>query len=381
MKILLYSVFWPSIGGIETIADTLARTIISMGHECIVVTDTPAEQEENFGYRVVRRPSRFTRYKLARECSLVHSNGASVAMYPYARLAGKPFVWTHNGYQVSQIGGLGWNHDGTPVPLTVSNFVRFYFQLGGLVAPLTEAIKYFVRRYIADHVDLNIACSQWVADRQPLQNQEVAYAPYALNGYKAARFSAGETNALNYDFLFVGRLVSEKGVEDLIRAFHLLIADPNWNKKSLAIVGDGPLRNELERLASDLGLLKHISFLGFKREKELVDIMARARIGVIPSLYEEPQGGVVLELMAAGKNVIVSERGGHAECVGNAGLKFPNGSVSSLHECMIALLSDESLAKSQLELAASRVESFGEEKLTQRYLELYDRVIEKQKHK
>lgn len=381
MKILLYSVFWPSIGGVETVADTLARNIIRMGHECVVVTETPAEQEDRFGYKVVRRPPWIARYKLVRECSLVHSNGASVAMYPFAMLAGKPFVWTHNGYQVSYLDGLGWNHDGTPAPLTISNFVRFHFQRGGVVAPIAESFKYLVRRFIADRVDLNIACSQWVADRQRLKNQEVAYNPYPLEEFKAARSISGEASGPRYDFIFVGRLVSEKGVDSLIRAFHLLVADPKWKNRSLVIIGDGPLRGDLEHLVIDLGIRENVSFLGLMRGKKLVDIVARARIGVVPSLYEEPSGGVILELMAAGKNIIVSEKGGHAECVGSAGLKFPNGSYKALHECMVTLLSNDSLARSQLELAASRIDLFSEERLTRRYLELYERAIEKHMHR
>src|SRR5437588_1171398 len=103
MKILLYSsVFWPSIGGIETITATLADNIVRLGYECIVVTETSLTgKEEARNYEVVRKPGYKKRLSLARQSSIIHSNGASVAMFPYAKLAGKPFIWTHQGYKVS----------------------------------------------------------------------------------------------------------------------------------------------------------------------------------------------------------------------------------------------------------------------------------------
>ena len=56
MKILLYSsVFWPSLGGVETITATLAENIVRLGQECIVVTETPSEQEDNRSYSLRAR--------------------------------------------------------------------------------------------------------------------------------------------------------------------------------------------------------------------------------------------------------------------------------------------------------------------------------------
>lgn len=373
MKILLYSsVFWPSIGGIETITATLAENLVRLGNECIVVTETPSDKEESWSYQVVRKPTVRERFELVHQCSLVHSNGASIVMFPFARLNNKPFIWTHNGYQVSCVDGLGWV-DGEPAPLTPLASLQYHFQRKGLIHFLKEAVKLALRRYVATHVDLNIAATQWVAKRQPLKNQVVAYTPYPLSHFKAKT----SLESSKYDFIYVGRLVSEKGVPDLIRAFHLLVSDSNYRNKTLAIVGDGNMKYAIENMVLELQLANNVFFFDPKQGRDLLQIISQSQIAVVPSVWEEPMGGVALELLAAGKNLIVSAWGGHAECVGNASLKFTNGDYRSLYECMVKILTDSSLAKQQLESASQIAEAFEETKLTKIYVELYKQVIDK----
>jgi glycosyltransferase involved in cell wall biosynthesis len=102
-----------------------------------------------------------------------------------------------------------------------------------------------------------------------------------------------------------------------------------------------------------------------------VEIIGCSKIAIVPSLWEEPMGGVALELLAAGLNIIVSEKGGHAECVGEAGLKFKNGDVESLYKCMVKILEDDSVAKKQIEEALKVRKEFDEEQLTKNYIDLY----------
>ncbi|MFM6265416.1 MAG: glycosyltransferase family 1 protein, partial [Dolichospermum sp.] len=67
MKILLYSsVFFPSLGGIETITATLAENLALLGHECIVVTETPSNDNHTFSYKVFRKPTWQERLNLTR---------------------------------------------------------------------------------------------------------------------------------------------------------------------------------------------------------------------------------------------------------------------------------------------------------------------------
>jgi glycosyltransferase involved in cell wall biosynthesis len=261
MKILIYSsVFFPSLGGIETITATLAENLTFLGHQCTVVTETSSVETQVFAYKVIRQPTWQKRLELARESDIVHSNGASLAMYPHAKLSNKPFIWTHNGYQVSCVDGLGWV-DGRPTPMTPLASLAYHFRRKGWLYGIKESLKLAVRRYVANHVDLNIAATHWVAKRQPLKNQVVAYTPYPTNRFK----SANNINSdLIYDFIYVGRLVSEKGLPELINAFNLLVSTPDYQNKKLAIVGSGGMTQKLETMIKDLCLQANVSLLGSK---------------------------------------------------------------------------------------------------------------------
>lgn len=375
MRVLLYSyVFWPSVGGIETVTDVLAEHLVKLGHECVVLTETPLGGRAELGrsYTIVRHPGWRERWALVRWCSIVHANGATVAMYPYARAAGVPFVWTHNGYQVSCVDGLGWAY-GAAAPMTPWASLAFHRRRRGWGYALREALKLGVRRYVARRVDLNLAGSEWVAHRQPLPRQSVTYNPYPLARFRAARSSNDEP----YDFAYVGRLVGEKGLPTLMHAFHRLVSDPVFKHCKLAVVGGGDLEPELQLLAQRLELMQNVQFLGPRYGAELVTTMAMARVGVVPSDWEEPYGGVTLEWLSAGKGVIVSEQGGHAECAGDAGLRFKNGDIGALHLCMASLMTDPDRVAQLRRAAIVRVDHFAERALTQNYVEHYELALQR----
>ena len=375
MKVLLYSyVFWPSVGGVETVTEVLAEHLVKLGHECVVVTETPlaGKTEVSRPYAVVRHPRWRERLALVRASSIVHANGATLALYPYARLAGVPFVWTHNGYQVSCVDGQGWAF-GAPAPMTPWASLGFYRRHRGWRFALREAVKLGVRRWVAQRVDLNLAGSAWVARRQPLPRQSVTYNPYPLARFRAARGSAQQT----FDFAYVGRLVSEKGLPTLIHAFHRLLSDPQHHHCKLAVVGGGDMGDELRQLVQRLGLKDQVEFFGPRYGAELVSAMAMARVGVVPSDIEEPYGGVTLEWLSAGKGVIVSEAGGHAECAGAAGLRFKNGDIGALHQCMSWLMSEPARVEALCQAAVMQVDQFGEVELTQNYVRQYQRALQR----
>jgi glycosyltransferase involved in cell wall biosynthesis len=374
VHVLLYSrLFFPATGGIETVSLTLAEQIAAAGHACTVVTEIPAgpEGDRAFPFAVERQPSAARRYALARAADVVHSNGASLALFGYAMLAGKPFLWTHAGYQMVCVDGLGWV-DGAPAPLTPLASLRFHARRHGLRRAGLEAVKLGVRRAAGRLVAKNVAITEWVARRQPLPRQVVIYNPFPL-----ARFAGPPSPGVtpSFDFLYVGRLVSEKGVGTLLRALASLNARPGRRPASLLVVGDGDRRAELEALAASLGVGDQVRFVGRRRDQALVDAIAGARVGVVPSEWEEPMGGVALELLAAGLPLIVSERGGLAECAGEAAWTFPNGDHEALAAVMARLLDDEALRDSKRAHARAVVARFDETRLAAQYLALYAELI------
>jgi glycosyltransferase involved in cell wall biosynthesis len=112
--------------------------------------------------------------------------------------------------------------------------------------------------------------------------------------------------------LFVGRLVYQKGVEYLIRAFPKILEQHPDSK--MVIAGSGDMRGYLEDLAFQLGCRDNIIFLGFVGGDMLKKLFKSADVTVIPSVYE-PFGIVALESMAAGAPVVASGVGGLREII------------------------------------------------------------------
>jgi glycosyltransferase involved in cell wall biosynthesis len=372
MKIIIYCpVFYPMIGGMETVTECTADLLIKAGHECIVITPVKFDQKDKFPFRVYRNSGILTKIRLILWADIVYSNGASLALLFIAKLLFKPFVWKHAGYQASCIDGLGWVN-GVSAPIDPWGSVKFHFRKSGLIYTSIGAIKLLIRRFSAKYlVDMNVAITNWVASRQPFKRQTIIYNPSPLY-----RFISPSRKIANvYDFVYMGRLVSEKGLKILIKAFKIISGDmPNRNLKML-IIGDGNIRSELENMVSQLGIQDHIVFAGRKTGQELTDLIHSARIAVVPSEWEEPMGIVAIELMAAGRNIIVSESGGLKECVEAAGLTFPNGNAEALARCMARLLDDQELSEAQKKIGVEQVRKFDPVLKVDQYISLFKSIL------
>jgi glycosyltransferase involved in cell wall biosynthesis len=131
-------------------------------------------------------------------------------------------------------------------------------------------------------------------------------------------------------FLYVGRLSSEKGLEDLFAAFCILYRHVPGAK--LDFVGAGPLADHLKRRAADLKMTHAISFLGSKSLDEIARLFQSRTALVLPS-HSEPWGLVVNEALSYGCPVVVSSACG---CVpdlvrdGSTGYSFEVGNVEDL---------------------------------------------------
>jgi teichuronic acid biosynthesis glycosyltransferase TuaC len=113
--------------------------------------------------------------------------------------------------------------------------------------------------------------------------------------------------------LFIGNLVKAKGVYELIHAFHDISKFFNVN---LIIIGDGNAKSELIYYAKKHQLTKHISFLGWKKQDDLINYYQRAKMLCLPS-YQEGTPNVVMEALSCGTPIVGSNIDGIAEIVTN----------------------------------------------------------------
>ncbi len=130
--------------------------------------------------------------------------------------------------------------------------------------------------------------------------------------------------ALGSYALYVGRLAPEKGIRLLLDAWQRLPGLP-----PLHIVGDGPLRGEVEARAR---ALCNVRVLGRLERAEVFSQLRDARVLIFPSLWYEGLGNTILEAFAAGVPVIAPDRGSPREVLemGRLGTLFAAGDPDSL---------------------------------------------------
>jgi glycosyltransferase involved in cell wall biosynthesis len=132
---------------------------------------------------------------------------------------------------------------------------------------------------------------------------------------------------------FVGRLVAIKRVDVLLRA--QAHARSLGAPLRLAVVGDGPLRASLEKLAHELGVGPSVSFLGYRRD--MTAVAAATDIGVLASDNEGTPVSLI-ELAAAGRPVVATDVGGVADVVTpETGLLADRGDAVGLGQAVARL--------------------------------------------
>ena len=149
------------------------------------------------------------------------------------------------------------------------------------------------------------------------------------NGLLESEFEEIPTNS-EYDFVFVGELRDLKGVETLLHAL-ASIKTASEQPASLLIIGDGPHRDQFEALTVELGLTERVDFIGANPAKIG---FAKSDIVVVPS-YKESLPYIVMEAVAAGKDVIATDVGGIGEIFGpERDQLVPAKNVEALRDAM-----------------------------------------------
>lgn len=137
----------------------------------------------------------------------------------------------------------------------------------------------------------------------------------------------------------IGRLREEKGTRYFVEAAVDVLQ--KYPQTRFFIAGDGPLRQELEALARELGVAAQVTFAGFCQD--IPAILALLDVVVVPSLTEGSPLAV-LEAMAMGKPIVATSVGGTKEILenGKTGLLVPAGDHKALAKQILLLLQDES---------------------------------------
>jgi glycogen synthase len=318
MKLLIYSpAFLPQIGGLEINTANLARELARLGQEVTVATTTPGggtDAPDEPEYRVVRSPSPRELLRWVRWCDVfVQQNVSLRALWPLL-LVRRPWVVTHHSWYCRSDGRIAWQDR--------------------------------LKRRLLRHAAASIAVSQAMAADLEAPETPTTVIP---NPYRDDLFRLLPGVERTRDLAFVGRLVSDKGIDLLLDALALLAE--RGLRPDLTIVGEGPELPRLTAQAARLGLTDQVELAGLCTGEELVDLLNRHRVLVVPSRYNEPFGIVALEGIACGCLVVGSAGGGLKQAIGPCGLTFRNGDTAGLAEILELLLRDGAAARGLLHRA------------------------------
>jgi glycosyltransferase involved in cell wall biosynthesis len=149
-----------------------------------------------------------------------------------------------------------------------------------------------------------------------------------------------------------GRMVAQKGQADLLKAFALVAQ--SREEASLVMIGRGPLKNELMRLAHDLGIADRVVMTTNIPEEELPAHYCAADVFALPSLFE-PSAVVLYEALACGVPVVATDAGGNSEIIDRgSGIIVPKAAPQAMADTLMEVLSNDALRKNMAVNARQR---------------------------
>ena len=390
MKILMLTWEYPPrvVGGISKVVYDLSHKMVKEGNEVTVVTykdgDNVKYYENDKGVEVYRvdnymiRPNNFIDWimqlnfnMITKANEIINKNGKFDVIHAHDWLVAYSAKSIKESYNIPLISTIhatesGRNsgiHDETQRYINDSEWMLTYESSEVIVN--SNYMKNEVQRLFGLPYDkINVIPNG--VNLQLFSNVNVDYdfrRQYAMDNEKI--------------ILYVGRLVYEKGIQNLIAAMPKTL--DRYHDSKLIICGRGGMIDELREQVKYLGIDNKVYFAGYCDSKKMQKMYKCADVAVFPSTYE-PFGIVAIESMLSGTPTIVSDVGGLNEIVehGVTGMKSYAGNANSIADSVLALLFDPKLCANISQNAIKKVkENYNWAKITDNTYYVYQLAIGK----
>ena len=390
MKILMLTWEYPPrvVGGISKVVYDLSHKMVKEGNEVTVVTykdgDNVKYYENDKGVEVYRvdnymiRPNNFIDWimqlnfnMITKVNEIINKNGKFDVIHAHDWLVAYSAKTIKESYNIPLISTIhatesGRNsgiHDETQRYINDSEWMLTYESSEVIVN--SNYMKNEVQRLFGLPYDkINVIPNG--VNLQLFSNVNVDYdfrRQYAMDNEKI--------------ILYVGRLVYEKGIQNLIAAMPKIL--DRYHDSKLIICGRGGMIDELREQVKYLGIDNKVYFAGYCDSKKMQKMYKCADVAVFPSTYE-PFGIVAIESMLSGTPTIVSDVGGLNEIVehGVTGMKSYAGNANSIADSVLALLFDPKLCANISQNAIKKVkENYNWAKITDNTYYVYQLAIGK----
>ena len=368
MKILMLTWEYPPrvVGGIARVVHDLSHRLIKDGHEVTVVTYRDGETpyfEDDKGVKVHRidnymiNPNNFIDWIMQMNFNMVTKVNQIIA-----EEGGFDVIHAHD-WLVAYAAKTIKNSYNIPIVATIH----------ATEAGRNSGIHDETQRYINDtEWMLTYEATEVIVNSNYMKNevQRLFGLPFekinvVANGVNLNKFSGMDRDytfrrkyAMDNEkiILFMGRLVYEKGIQNLLAAMPKVLA--GYHDAKLVIAGKGGMMDELRAQADALGLGEKVYFAGYMNGKDVEKMYKAADISVFPSTYE-PFGIVALEGMLAERPIVVSDAGGLGEIVEHreTGMKSYCGNANSIADSILELLYNPELCANIVKKAKAKVKN------------------------
>jgi glycosyltransferase involved in cell wall biosynthesis len=311
--------------------------------------------------------------RLLRDYDVIHCVNPQVSLIgAYAKTKlGKPLVTSFHGVPFHELKIFGNS------PLSYWTAGDFGYNV--LEYPLNE---FFIRQGL-NHSDSIMTCSYTTLNelrskyrKRRLDNASVIYNGVNIHEINRLNQAVQPNHENNPTLIYCGRLYWLKGIIYLIKAFEILT--PEFPNLRLKILGEGPLKNRIRTLVSDLDLKEKVQITGQVPHAQALTEVIKSDIAVFPSLHEA-QPIAVLEAMACRKPVVVFDFDFAREYVKDKsnGLLANPYDERDLADKIRMLLSDGRLLRRLGENAHQHVrESHNWDTLINKYIKVYQNVAD-----
>lgn len=361
MKILLIDVYNYNKGGAETVCFNTGKMLEEQGHKVVYFTlkwkdNNPSPYSKYFPESKETRKGPFKQVKnvvnyfyhfeAARKIELlikdekpnlahIHLLWGQItpSIFPVLKKYGIPILFTVHDYRIvcpayTFRDGSGKICEECKGKYFYRCFTHTCCKGSKILSAVMMAEQYFRNRFFnpAKYIDGFVYVSNFARDIQEKYMPEVRMIPnITLYNFSLSIASTPKVMPKDKYLLFFGRLSYEKGVRTLLEAIR------NVSDCKMKIVGTGPKEEELRRYVAN-SKMNNVEFLGYKRGKELSDLVANAYYVVVPSEWYENNPMTIIESYSVGTPVIGANIGGIPEIIvnGRTGFLFESGDVEDL---------------------------------------------------
>jgi glycosyltransferase involved in cell wall biosynthesis len=236
---------------------------------------------------------------------------------------------------------------------------------------LDRLIFWWLSRMIWKKANSVVANSQGLKDlalkTDPKRSIGVIY-----NGVDTEIFRPVEKNDGNFTVISTSRIIKRKGIDLLLKAFVDLSKDKADVR--LILVGDGNMKENLEKTAKQSEAREKITFAGAVEREKMSQYYQKADVFVLPSL-NEGMSNSLLEAMASGLAIVATDTGGTKELVNSEnGVIIEKSSAGSIKEALDKLYKNKDLLQSMKLASRQKAEKMNWQNMAEGYIKIYQEI-------